>query len=154
MVQWFRLFTGTVLLMVVYFAVPVRAESGLGWRLAVAGISVLLAGALIARQVRHLADAPLWALGFALVAAVLAFAMADYLIANSDPDEFAGLRTRLDALYFAVTTLGTVGFGDVHAQSQLARGVVTGQIVFNIMVIATAGSLLVSQARERRSTRK
>lgn len=151
---WFRLVAGTVLLVVVYFAVPVRVDSSLGLRLAVSAIGVLLSALLIARQVRKLSDARLWALALALVAGVLAFAMADYLIAISDPEEFAGLQTRLDALYFAIVTLGTVGFGDVHPQSQLARSVVTGQIVFNIVVIASGGSLLVSQARERRSSGK
>jgi hypothetical protein len=139
---------------VVYFAFPVRAEGNLAVRLVVTGMGVLLAALLIARQARRVADAPLWGLALALVTGLLAFAAVDYLIAISAPGHFQSLNTRLDALYFAVSTLATVGFGDVHAESQLARAVVTVQIVFNIAVLATGGSLLASQARERRSARK
>jgi voltage-gated potassium channel len=154
MASGLRLLAGTALLVVVYFALPVRADGSLGVRVVVAGFTVLLAAALIAREMRNIADAPLWTLGLALVTGVLAFAMADYLIAISAPGEFVGLQTRLDGLYFAITTLGTVGFGDVHAQSQLARAVVTLQIVFNLLILASGGSLLLSQARERRSGSK
>ena len=33
--------------------------------------------------------------------------------------------------------MATVGYGDVHAEGQLARGLVIGLIVFNIVVVAS-----------------
>lgn len=151
---WGRLIAGTALLLAVYFAVPVRVDGNLAVRLIVTLVGVGLTVLLIAREVRRVADSPLWGLALALVLGILAFAMADYLIAISAPDEFVELRTRLDGLYFAVTTLATVGFGDVHAQSQLARGLVTCQEVFNVVVLATGARILFTQARERRLARK
>jgi voltage-gated potassium channel Kch len=116
----------------------------------------LLVTWLILRQVRHqLAnpqDAPLGGLITALVGGVVFFALADYLIAVSDPGQFVSLSTKTDALYFALATLTTVGYGDVYAAGQLARGLVVVQLVFNLAVIATAASVLTQQlgARVRR----
>ena len=113
MAPWFRLFAGTVVLLVVYFAAPVRADGNLAVRLIVTVLGIGLTVLLIAREIRRVGDAPLWGLAFALVLGILVFAMTDYLIAVSGSGEFEGLQTRLDGLYFAITTLATVGYGDV-----------------------------------------
>ena len=62
-----------------------------------------------------------WHLVLVLEVVLVVFSFVYYLIAGNNPEEFAGLVTRLDALYFATTTTATVGFGDVHATGQLAR---------------------------------
>ena len=41
------------------------------------------------------------------------------------------------SVYWAITTMTTVGFGDVHAEGQVARGLVSGLIVFNVVVVAS-----------------
>ncbi len=137
--------------MVVYFVVPVRVDANLTLRLVITLVAVGLSALLIAREIVRADQSPLWGLALALVLGILVFAMVDYLIAISAPNEFASLATRLDALYFAITTLATVGFGDVHPESQFARAFVTVQILFNIVVLATGGRILFTQARERRS---
>ena len=116
--------------------------------------SVAGATVLIVRQVRKQMNVgddepPLAGLAIALVAGLVAFAMTDYLIAYSDPTEFAELTTRTDALYFALSTLLTVGYGDVHAVGQLARAVVIIQMAFNIVILATGASLLANQLSDR-----
>ncbi|WP_218005768.1 potassium channel family protein [Actinomadura hibisca] len=63
--------------------------------------------------------------------------------------QFDGIGTRLDALYFAMTTLGTVGFGDIVAVGQAARAVVTVQTAFDLLVVTTALSLVVGALRRR-----
>ena len=62
------------------------------------------------------------------------------------------LQTKTDALYFAVTTLTTVGFGDVHAQGQVARGLIIVQMVFNVVVLTRAAQTLIASRTARRST--
>jgi voltage-gated potassium channel len=152
-----RLLGAAALLVVLYYVVPVEPGDAV-WRLVLRLVSavVCVAGAtvLIFRQVRKqmsVADEepPLAGLAIALVAGLVAFAMADYLIAYSDPTEFAQLETRTDALYFALSTLLTVGYGDVHAEGQLARVVVIIQMAFNIVVLATGASLLANQISDR-----
>jgi hypothetical protein len=76
-------------------------------------------------------------LGILLVMLVVGFAFAFYLISRLSPHQFDGLSTRTDALYFTVTTMSTVGYGDVHAAGQLARALVCCMIVFDVVVVAS-----------------
>jgi Ion channel len=48
-----------------------------------------------------------------------------------------------------VTTLATVGFGDVHAQGPLARLVATIQTVPNLVVLASAARVLIRGISQR-----
>jgi voltage-gated potassium channel len=69
---------------------------------------------------------------------VLFFALSYYLLAISNPEAIDGVETRLDALYFSLTIVSTVGFGDVHAINQAARAVVSLQLVFDLMFVSLA----------------
>jgi len=151
----------SALIVGLYYLAPVERHVGgvyLALRLAGTVAGGALVTFLIARQVsHHVADpekASLVDLLTALVGGIAFFALADYVIAVSGPDQFADLGTKTDALYFALSTLTTVGYGDVHAAGQLARAVVTIQLVFNVVVVATGGSVLTRQfsarVRERR----
>jgi voltage-gated potassium channel len=84
---------------------------------------------------------------------VLGFA-AGYVVLSQRPGQLAGVDTKIDALYFTLTTLSTVGFGDAHAVGQTARVVVSVQMVFNLVFIAAAVRLLTSVARERATRRR
>ncbi|MEU7616784.1 potassium channel family protein [Micromonospora rifamycinica] len=146
------------LLLASYFLIPLEPDPN-GLRLTLRAVGTLLLISvvtfLVTRQVgRQLGNrAPVGAdearslsrLVVALVAGLLAFALADYVVAGSGPGQFFGLHTRLDALYFALTTLTTVGYGDVHAQGQLAKAIVCVQMLFSIGVIATGASIVVRQ---------
>jgi voltage-gated potassium channel len=72
-----------------------------------------------------------------------------YVVLSQQADQLAGVHTKIDALYFTLTTLSTVGFGDVHAIGQTARVVVSVQILFNLVFLAVAVRLLAAVARER-----
>ncbi|QGV82435.1 two pore domain potassium channel family protein [Streptomyces ficellus] len=79
---------------------------------------------------------------------VLVFAAAYYGLAKQ-PGEFAGLRTRLDALYFTLVTLATIGFGDITPQGQGARFVTMLQILFNFVFLTAAATSLTRHVRGR-----
>jgi voltage-gated potassium channel len=68
---------------------------------------------------------------------------------NRDGTQVSGLDTRVDAVYFTVTTLSTVGFGDIHASSQAARLVVTVQILFNLLFLGVAVRVFIGAAKRR-----
>jgi len=145
-----------VLIIAVYYVIPVEpGQTGALRALRAAGTVAGLAVVtwLILRQVsRHFAapeDASLVHLLTALVGGIAFFALVDYVVAVSSPHQFVDLRTKTDALYFALATLTTVGYGDVHASGQVARGIVTVQLVFDVLVVATGASVLTRQLGAR-----
>ena len=83
---------------------------------------------------------------------IVGFAGSYYSIALRT-DGFPGIHTRLDALYFTVVTLGTVGYGDIAPTTQGARALVTFQILVNLSLIATLIRVLGRVATESRSAR-
>jgi hypothetical protein len=149
-----------VLIVTLYYVIPVEVDATSPLHLVRAAVSAVTGVAitwLILRQVAHHVEDPLRAspasLLTALTGGVVFFAFVDYTVSVSRSGQFVGLETRTDGLYFAMATLTTVGYGDVHAAGQLARGIVTVQLVFNVAVIATGASVLTrmlgARARER-----
>jgi voltage-gated potassium channel len=151
-----RLVVTAGLVIVLYYLIPVEpgvSGTRLAWRVVATALAGLVVTWLIFRQLSHqLADpeeASLIDLLTALMGGIAFFAPADYLTAISGTDQFAGLHTKTDALYFALATVTTVGYGDVHATGQVARVVVSCQLVFNILVITTGASVLTRQIGTR-----
>jgi voltage-gated potassium channel len=68
---------------------------------------------------------------------------------NRDGTQVTGLETRVDAIYFTVTVLSTVGFGDIHATSQAARIVVTVQILFDLVFLGVLVRVFLGAAKMR-----
>jgi voltage-gated potassium channel len=83
------------------------------------------------------------------VGGLMLFALIDLAVARAAPSEFTGLQTKTDALYFALTTLLTVGFGDVHAEGQVARTLLIVQLTFNAVVLTRAATVLSREAGRR-----
>jgi len=147
--------------MVFYFAVPVSAAAedttSIGIRIAISALALLGLVYGIQRQLlRHMSrpDAPLGGLVVGVVAGTLFFALLDYGIAVHAPGQFDGLASRIDALYFALATLFTIGYGDITAAGQFGRMVLCIQMLFNVIVIATVASYIVSEASSRARARR
>ena len=157
MTGWRRALRLTLLLvvtLVLYFVVPVSTEvRGTEWlRIVVSLVAFALLTALVLHQVQLQLQDPgrhIDGLVVALLVGVTGFAYAFYVIELHHPEQFAGLETRIDALYYTMTTLLTIGYGDVNAVGQAARALVLVQMVFNVVVIATAATTLSNQVRTR-----
>jgi voltage-gated potassium channel len=65
---------------------------------------------------------------------VLNLARIDLVLSMLNPHSFSMPLTRTDALYFTVTTLTTVSYGDIHPATEAARQWVTVQIVAGFMI--------------------
>ena len=56
-------------------------------------------------------------------------------MSQSNGESFTERLTRTDALYFAITVLSTVGFGDIAPVTQSARIAVTIQIILDLLLV-------------------
>ena len=118
----------------------------------VAALGILGFGFLdmLIRDVRHTHLHPIGrraaVLGVMVLETLLLFATA-YLLIAAVPSQMNGLVTPLDALYFTMTTIMTIGFGDIAAEGQLARGTVLLQMFFSVLVLTGAARLLTSLLR-------
>ncbi|MGW2764876.1 potassium channel family protein [Streptomyces sp. NPDC001275] len=78
------------------------------------------------------------ALAITLPLFLLLFAVAYYLLDHSDPSSFTEPLTRTDALYFALTTFTTVGYGDITARSQTERVLAMLQMTGGLLLVGVA----------------
>jgi voltage-gated potassium channel len=134
-----RSLAAAAVLVALYYLLPLDHFKNVSLAL-VAGLLILLAVSVW--QVRAIIRARYPALRAieALAATVplflLLFAWAYFTMAGTSPANFSTHSlTRTDALYFTVTTFGTVGFGDISAVSQSARLVVTAQILLDLLAL-------------------
>jgi hypothetical protein len=151
-----------VAVLVFYYAFPVgELPSAGGVVLSVVGLlgGLAVLVTLIIRQVRRLLDdrpdeqaVQVDALVLLVFVILPVFSLGYLGLEKAEPGQFADLATKTDALYFTLSTLGTVGFGDVHATGQLARVLVMMQIAFDIVFVAAVASVLSAHVRERAAT--
>jgi voltage-gated potassium channel len=90
------------------------------------------------------------AVGITLPLVLLPFAAAYWVMAHDAEASFGTHLSRLEALYFTITTFATVGYGDITAKSEPARAVVTAQMVLNLVLIGFIAKALVGTAQRRR----
>jgi hypothetical protein len=141
---------GSIAAMVtVYYLLP------LDGRLSVTA-GVLLGLVLVAfvvlgtQQVRSILRAPYPVLRATVVLAsliplfILVFASYYYVVEQQVPSSFSEPLSHTDALYFTVTVLATVGFGDIAPTTEAARIAVTVQMVADLVVL---GLLIRTAAR-------
>lgn len=83
---------------------------------------------------------------------VVGFAGSYYSIAV-ETTQIPAIHTRIDALYFTIVTLGTVGYGDIAPTGQQARLLVSFQIMVNLSLIATLIRLLGRVANDSRNAK-
>ncbi|MGI5164279.1 potassium channel family protein [Spirillospora sp. CA-253888] len=123
-----------------YFTAPLHPADRLLPRVLLLAFGLAAVTWLIGFQVRRALDggrilAEQMALLLTVVALVVGFFAAVYFLLAA---QFSGIDTRLDALYFAMTTLATTGFGDVVAVGQAARAAVVVQMGFDLLIVTTA----------------
>lgn len=142
-------------LLVAYYAVPsgVRSDGSFFLGVACTAIAVGVLGWAIAgqvrRQVRGDADVALQTLLILVELTAVVFAYGYFVLEKTRPGEVSGLQTKTDSLYFTVVTMTTIGYGDIHAAGQMARGLVIVQAAFNVIFVGALVSIVTSQLRTR-----
>jgi voltage-gated potassium channel len=81
---------------------------------------------------------------------VLSFAATYLVVDHNSPGSFTEAMSRLDAAYFAVTVLATVGFGDITPVTDVARSLVMSQMLVDLAFVGLVAKVLVGAVRRRR----
>lgn len=116
-------------------------------------VGLLVLGVLLVVQLRRIMSHPrpvlraVEALATVVPLFVVVFAWSYVLVSQADPGAFTEPLDRVSALYFTVTVLSTVGFGDIVPVTDEARLFVTGQIVVNLTLFVAAIRLILAAAR-------
>lgn len=74
-----------------------------------------------------------------------AFSSVYWIVSIRDPDAFTEALTHDDAIYFALATFTTTGFGDIAPVSGIARLTVSAQMVVGFVLVAVALVLALSR---------
>jgi voltage-gated potassium channel len=148
-----RAVVSTALVMAVYFVLPFDNYAKSSFWLTLS-VSLLVVAFLVVLEVRAVLKASrpggraVQAVAITLPAFVTVFAIAYFMLSRTaanfnDPD-----MTKLDALYFTMTVLTTVGFGDIVATSQFARAVVIVQEALDLIVVGLVIRVFVAAVQE------
>ncbi|NYJ07544.1 potassium channel family protein [Petropleomorpha daqingensis] len=148
-------------LLALYFVIPLSRGFSAG-TLGGLVLAFLGVGLLVAWQVRsilqsrHPAVRAVESIALSLPLFLLLFAATYYVLAGSDAHAFTQPLSKVDSLYFVVTVFATVGFGDITPASELARVLVTVQMVGDLILIGLVLRLFltaVDRGRQRTAQR-
>jgi len=87
------------------------------------------------------------ALAVAVPLVIIVFAFTYLSLSRANPVNFSQPMDHVGAVYFTVTVIGTVGFGDIVAKTDLARLIVSFQILLDLGLVVGLVRTMVYAAR-------
>jgi hypothetical protein len=146
----------SAVLIALYYLAPLDQLAGISLLLSLI-IGLLVLAAMTAYQVwailraAHPGVRAVEALATTVLLFLLLFAATYFLMSHTSTSNFnVHALTRTDSIYFTVTVFATVGFGDISPASQVARLVVTAQMIFNLIVLGLGVRLIVGAVQQAR----
>lgn len=149
---WLRPVLALALVIALYALVPAQRGTTTAAALLTSVVSVVVFLWMLRRQARRIirSEHPTAAAAEALAVLVSLFVVSFSLIYLAmSADESGAFNQPLDkmgALYFAMTILSTVGFGDIVAVSAAARATVVIQMVADLVLLALVTKLILGIA--------
>ena len=144
----------SAVLIALYYLAPLDRLTGISLLVAMI-IGLLALAAVTAYQVwailraAHPRVRAIQALATTVPLYLLLFAATYFLMSHTDTSNFnVHALTRTDTIYFTVTVFATVGFGDISPASQVARLVVTAQMILNLIVLGLGVRLIVGAVQQ------
>ena len=148
----------SAVLVTMYYLLPLdHTAQRLAVMMLAIGLAVLIG--LVAYQVRAISGSrypglrALEALAVTVPLFLLLFASTYMVMAALSARSFSQPLNHTDALYFTVTVFATVGFGDITPTAGVARLVVTGQMIVDLIILGLGARVIlgaVSRGRQRR----
>jgi voltage-gated potassium channel len=135
-----RILFSILVLIVLYGVLPVphRTDAGVLIELA---IGLIVFGAVLGWQVLKIMGAEhpelraAEALAVAVPVVLIVFAFTYLSLSRVSPRSFSEHLDHVGAMYFTVTVISTVGFGDIVAKSHAARILVSFQIMLDLVLL-------------------
>jgi hypothetical protein len=158
-----RILVSIVLLFALYGAVPAADRTGVG-TLVELFIGLLIFGAVLSWQVLKIMGAEhpelraAEALGVAVPVVLIVFAFTYLSLSHAEPKSFSESLNHVRAVYFVITVISTVGFGDIVPKTDAAMVVVSFQIMLDLVLLVGIVRVVVFAAqvgmRRRESERE
>ncbi|HEY6531554.1 MAG TPA: potassium channel family protein [Acidimicrobiales bacterium] len=147
-----RVVVMTAFVVAAYFAAPVGQDADF------TGLIVLIVGGAgfvgaLVFQVRRILDSPApqlraaEAIATTGVIVIVVFAFTYVCMSVSNSAAFSEPVTKVNGLYFTVTVLATVGFGDITPTTETSRLVVTGQMLLNLLIVGVVVRIIIGASR-------
>ncbi len=146
------------LMVTAYYLAPLDRPLGARTVLWLGG-TLALFGVLVAVQVRGILRSrrprlrAIRALIVGVPLLIVVFAATYCTVSGQQADAFSEPLSRTDGLYFTVTVFATVGFGDISPVTELARVLVTVQMLVGLLTVGViakvvVGAVQVAQSRQ------
>jgi voltage-gated potassium channel len=137
----------------IYFVLPIGKQDSTTEVIVRLAIGVVLFGATLVWEVRRITRSVLpdlrafEALAIALPLFLTIYAGAYVRLSTVNAGNFTQHLGRSDGLYFAITTFGTVGYGDIAPRHAFARMLVSSQIIADLAFLAVLLRVFVLASR-------
>jgi hypothetical protein len=148
----------SVVIGVAYFVLPMRPRGADGVVVLLVGLVVV--SVMVVVGIRQIVQSPhpglraVNALALTAVLFITAFSTTYFVMSDAAPDSYSEALTKLDAAYFTVTAFATVGFGDIVAKSEVARAVVTIQMLSGLILVGLIARVVVGAVQEGRDRQR
>lgn len=142
----------TAVLVVLYYVLPLDKPWNSDTAVRVL-IGLLVFAGITVWQVRIIADSrypgvkAFEALGLIVPFYLLLFASTYFVMERASAASFTQPLTRTDALYFSVSVFSTVGFGDIAPKSEVARVLLTVQMLGDLAFLGAGARVLLGAVR-------
>jgi hypothetical protein len=136
----FRIVVSVVLLFALYAAVPAADRTGIGTLLELF-IGLIIFGAVLGWQVLKIMGAEYpelraaEALAVAVPIVLIVFAFTYLSLSHARPGSFSEPLNHVRSVYFVITVISTVGFGDITPKTDTAMILVSFQIMLDLVLL-------------------
>jgi len=135
-----RILISVVLLFALYGAVPVADRTGLGTLVELL-VGLIIFAAVLGWQVLKIMGAEYpelraaEALAIAVPVVLIVFSFTYLSLSRAEPGSFSEPLNHVRAVYFVITVVSTVGFGDITPKTDAAMIVVSFQIMLDLVLL-------------------
>jgi len=136
----FRILVSVVLLFALYWKLPVADRTGFGTLIELF-IGLIIFGAVLGWQVLKIMGAEhpelraAEALAIAIPVVLIVFSFTYLSLSHAKPGSFSESLNHVRAVYFVITVLSTVGFGDITPKTDAAMILVSFQIMLDLILL-------------------